>query len=425
MAMCKCDESFMEEGRKYSKFTDLKQVAHITCVSINVGALLDVAGDIELRCCIDTTHGMMAMCKCDESSREGRGKLSIVTDLKQLTHIHCVSINFGALLTVVGDLELVCCIPATHGMMTVCKCDESFREVGRKSSKPTDLKQVAHINCVSINFGSLLDVIGDIELRCCIDTTHGMMVMCKVDESSRQGVSKLSIVTDLKQFTHIHCVCIIFGALLAVVGDLELACCITTTHGMMVMCKCDESFREVGRKPSNFTDLKQVVHTNCVSINSGALLTVADDLERKCCIAAPYGMFAMCKIDESSREGGRRLSKFTDLKQFTHINCVSINFGALLTVTGDLELGCCITVTHGMMTMCKCDESFRDGGRKSSKFTDLKEFVLNLASKVRERNHSPSVRADCSAQREGERENERPDRDRGNADGRNKDHGTT
>jgi hypothetical protein len=96
-----------------------------------------------------------------------------------------------------------------------------------------------------------------------------------------------------------------------------------------------------------------------------------------------------------------------------------------LTVTGDLELGCCITVTHGMMAMCKCDESFREGGRKSSKFTDLKEFVLNLASIVRERSHSPSVRADCSAQREGERENERPDRDRGNADGRNKDHGTT
>jgi hypothetical protein len=194
------------------------------------------------------------MCKCDESSREGGSKLSFVTDLKQFTHILCVSINFGALLAVVGDLELMCCITGTHGMMTMCKCDECFMEEGRKSSKLTDLKQVAHTNCVSINFGSLLDVAGDIEVRCCIGATHGMTAMCKCDESSQEGGSKLSLVTDLKQFTHIHCVSINFGALLAVVGDLELMCCIA----MFAMCKCDESSREGGRRLSKFTDLNYV-----------------------------------------------------------------------------------------------------------------------------------------------------------------------
>ncbi len=90
---------------------------------------------------IGDTHGMMVMCKCDESSWEGGSKLSIVTDLKQFTHIHCVRVNFGALLTVVGDLEVVCCIDTSHGMMAMCKCDETSREEGRKSSKFTDLKQ--------------------------------------------------------------------------------------------------------------------------------------------------------------------------------------------------------------------------------------------------------------------------------------------
>ena len=43
----------------------------ITCVSINCGALLTVAGDLELMCCIVANHGMMAMYRSDESSREG------------------------------------------------------------------------------------------------------------------------------------------------------------------------------------------------------------------------------------------------------------------------------------------------------------------------------------------------------------------
>jgi hypothetical protein len=36
-----------------------------------------------------------------------------------------------------------------------------------------------------------------------------------------------------------------------VAGDLEMMCCITATHGMMVMCKCDEISRElteIGKK---------------------------------------------------------------------------------------------------------------------------------------------------------------------------------
>jgi hypothetical protein len=227
--MYKCDESLREMGRKSSKFTDLKQVTHTNCVSIKFGALLDGVGDMELMCCIGDTHGMKAMCKCDESSREGGSKPSKFTDPKQFTHIHYVSINFGALLTVVGDLEMVCCIDASHGMMAMCKCDESFREEGRKPSKFTDLKQFNHINYVSINFGALLVGVGDLELVFCIDTTHGMMTVRKRDENSREGGRKPSKFTDLKQVAHTNCVSINFGVLLDVSGDLEMTCCIGAT----------------------------------------------------------------------------------------------------------------------------------------------------------------------------------------------------
>jgi hypothetical protein len=101
----------------------------ITCVSINCGALFAVAGDLELVCCIVANHGMMTMCRSDENSREGESKLSKFTDLKQFTHIHCFNINYATRLDVSGDLEMTCCIDATYGMMTMCKCDERSRVV--------------------------------------------------------------------------------------------------------------------------------------------------------------------------------------------------------------------------------------------------------------------------------------------------------
>jgi hypothetical protein len=79
--------------------------------------------------------------------------------------------------------------------------------------------------------------------------------------------------------------------------------------------------------------------------------------------------------DESSHEGGRMLSEATDLKQFTHIHCFNTNFGALFSLTGDLELGCCITVTHGMMAMCKIEGRSREGRSNLSKVTDQKVSV--------------------------------------------------
>jgi hypothetical protein len=119
---------------------------------------------------------------------------------------------------------------------------------------------------------------------------------------------------------------------------------------------------------------------NCVSINCGALLAVTGDLELMCCIGANHGMMAMCRSDESSREGGSKLSEATDLKQFTHIHCFSTNFGALLALAGDLELVCCIAVTHGMMAMCKIEGRSREGRSKLSKVTDQKVSVAASGS---------------------------------------------
>jgi hypothetical protein len=119
---------------------------------------------------------------------------------------------------------------------------------------------------------------------------------------------------------------------------------------------------------------------NCVSINCGALLAVTGDLELMCCIGANHGMMTMCRSDESSREGGSKLSEATDLKQFTHIHCFSTNFGALLALAGDLELGCCIAATHGMMAMCKIEGRSREGRSKLSKVTDQKVSVAASGS---------------------------------------------
>jgi hypothetical protein len=119
---------------------------------------------------------------------------------------------------------------------------------------------------------------------------------------------------------------------------------------------------------------------NCVSINCGALLAVTGDLELMCCIGANHGMMAMCRSDDSSREGGSKLSEATDLKQFTHIHCFSTNFGALLALAGDLELGCCIAATHGMMAMCKIEGRSREGRSKLSKVTDQKVSVAASGS---------------------------------------------
>ncbi len=112
--------------------------------------------------------------------------------------IICVSINCGVLLPVTGDLELMCCIGANHGMMPMCRSDESSREEGIKLSETRDLKQFTQIHCFSTNFGALLALAGDLELGCCIDTTHGMMSMCKIEGRSREGRSTLSKVTDQK-----------------------------------------------------------------------------------------------------------------------------------------------------------------------------------------------------------------------------------
>jgi hypothetical protein len=81
------------------------------------------------------------------------------------------------------------------------------------------------------------------------------------------------------------------------------------------------------------------------------------------------------RSDESSREGGSKLSEATDLKQFTHIHCFITNFGALLALSGDLELGCCITATHRMMAVYKIEGRSREGRSKLSKVTDQKVSV--------------------------------------------------
>jgi hypothetical protein len=126
----------------------------ITCVSINCGALLTVAGDLELMCCIVANHGMMAMYRSDESSREGESKLSTVTDLKQFTHIHCFSIKFGARLAVAGVLELGWCVAATHGMMAMCKIEGRSREGRSKLSKVTDQKEVVQARLATMKLGT-------------------------------------------------------------------------------------------------------------------------------------------------------------------------------------------------------------------------------------------------------------------------------
>jgi hypothetical protein len=89
------------------------------------------------------------------------------------------------------------------------------------------------------------------------------------------------------------------------------------------------------------------------------------------------------RSDESSREGGSKLSEVTDLKQVPHIHCFSTNFGALLALTGDLELGCCIASSHGMMPMFKIEGRSPEGRSKFSKVTDQKAASGSLAPSIR------------------------------------------